>query len=79
MVKLITTSVALAILLVADALSIPFDTTDIYDVPDLPARGLDDWKDTLSADTRRRLGLAVQSLGDEGASAGAFRNDTMMR
>ncbi|KAK4088015.1 hypothetical protein Purlil1_7773 [Purpureocillium lilacinum] len=43
------------------------------------ARGVNDWRDTLSDDTRHRLDLAKQHLQDQSTSGQAFRNDTIMR
>lgn len=45
----------------------------------VPARGLDNWHNTLSSDTRRRLDVGLQHLDDESYPGQDFRNDTIMR
>ncbi|KID59732.1 uncharacterized protein G6M90_00g052140 [Metarhizium brunneum] len=45
----------------------------------VPARGLDNWQNTLSSDTRRRLDVGLQHLDDESYPGQDFRNDTIMR
>jgi hypothetical protein len=45
----------------------------------MQTRGLDNWQNTLSNDTRHRLDLALQHLDDESHPGQAFRNDTIMR
>jgi hypothetical protein len=44
-----------------------------------PARGLDNWQNTLSSDTRRRLDVRLQHLDEKSYPGQAFRNDTIMR
>lgn len=59
--------------------SIPV-STDKNPVAPMPrARVLEEWENTLSSDTRHRLDMALQHLGDETALGQAFRNDTIMR
>ncbi|KAG5979690.1 hypothetical protein E4U55_004870 [Claviceps digitariae] len=58
----------------------PMMVKEVNDASLMHHRGIvDDWQASLSDDTRHRLKLAQEKLGDESDRASAFRNDTIMR
>lgn len=70
---------ALAWFLVRNVQAIPVVTPSISFLPIFRARGVDDWKNTLSEDTRHRLEMTLDHLDDKSDAGQAFRNDTIMR
>lgn len=69
---------ALASFLIDNVQSIPV-TSGTRTVSIEQTRGLDNWQNTLSNDTRHRLDVALQHLDDKSGPGQAFRNDTIMR
>ncbi len=68
-------------LLIGAALGVPVATTPNVApaLSVLRARGTDDWKTTLSEDTRHRLAVSLLHLDDASDAGQVFRNDTIMR
>jgi hypothetical protein len=79
MLKLTASYGALACFLIFNVQSSLASAAGVPVASIVQARGLDDWQNTLSEDTRHRLNVAREHLDDESALGQAFRNDTIMR
>lgn len=64
---------------VVNVQSIPVSPETASIIPPVLAPRLEDWQQTLSNETRYRLGIALDHLNDTSAASQAFRNDTIMR